>query len=107
MAYAHVPVGATGNFQVYPVAASVVAFLAAEYQLGADSAGRALISVETISIRWRCDGVDPTLTVGILAAAGSTIELNHPADIARFRMTRAEAGTASVTASFSRNDPRG
>jgi hypothetical protein len=101
-----VPIGACGGFENLTVSSSSVSFDAANYSENAAVAGYAKGIVETNSIRWRCDGGSVSTTVGTLAIAGSTIELNHPADIARFRAIAAAADGALQIA-FWRHDPRG
>lgn len=53
--------------------------------LPAPSARLAVISVETANIRYWTDGTDPTSSVGLLVAAGSTITLFGRKDIKGFR----------------------
>lgn len=52
----------------------------------------ALINAETQDVRWRDDGTDPSATVGMLIAAGSTLQY-EAADLAiiKFIQTAASA----------------
>lgn len=101
-----VPPGAAGGFQNLPVSSAAVGFTASNYIDGPAIAGYARGVVETNTIRWRCDGTDPTTTVGVIATAGTVIELNTPADIQRFRAIAAAADGA-IQILFHRLDPRG
>lgn len=49
---------------------------------------RAVLSVQGQPIRYRYDGVDPTSSVGHLAAAGSELELIGATRISQFHMIR-------------------
>jgi hypothetical protein len=60
------------------------------------------IVVETNGVRWRDDGVAPTTTVGMLAAATTNreIELFSNEQIRNFRIIRDGASSAVVSVSY-------
>lgn len=62
---------------------------------------RAFITVEIASLRWRCDGTDPTATVGHLAIANDSIEIEGIANVANFKAIRV-TDSATIQISYSR-----
>ncbi len=63
-------------------------------------ASRALITVETNAIRWRCDGTDPTAAVGSLTGTAPVeIVLTGPA-LGEFRAIRAGGADAVVSVAY-------
>jgi hypothetical protein len=59
-------------------------------------------SVETASIRWRCDGTAPTATVGILVSPGGTIVLHGHENVRRLSIIATTATNANVHGLLSR-----
>ena len=57
----------------------------------------AIIIPETNGIRWRDDGTDPTATVGMPVAAGST--LVYDGDLSKIKIV-SQTGTATVNVSY-------
>lgn len=55
--------------------------------------------IETLSVRYRTDGVDPTASVGHLLATGDVVSLEGPASIRKFRIIATAAGPSSVPVS--------
>lgn len=75
---------------------SVSATTAANVPSIPTSAGSMLVAVETQAIRWRDDGTDPTATVGMPVATGST--LCYGQEIAKFKVISQTAGaTINIT----------
>ena len=62
---------------------------------------RAFMTVETASLRWRCDGTAPTATVGHLAVAGDSIEIEGIANVANFKAIKV-TDNATLQISYSR-----
>lgn len=66
---------------------------------GKPQARYAFITLADNAIRWRCDGLDPTSTVGHALASGGSLELNGAANIARFKAIRSGAADGILTVS--------
>lgn len=63
-----------------------------------DAASYALVTVDSNTIRFRIDGVDPTASTGHALAAGGTLELIDREQVRRFRAIRESAdATLRVT----------
>jgi hypothetical protein len=60
-------------------------------------AKEALIVVSTYAIRFRCDGVAPSATVGMPIAAGSSILVQGIDNLRKFRCIDTSAGASSVS----------
>lgn len=65
-----------------------------------DGAGYAIIQVESKSVRWRDDGVDPTGSVGMLLPADSAMV--YDGDLTQLRFIRTESG-ATLNVSYYSN----
>ena len=63
------------------------------------NATKAMITIETVSIRWRVDGTAPTSTTGHLATTTDVIYLNTLQDIEKFRFIGI-SGTATLQVSY-------
>lgn len=63
-------------------------------------AKKALITVETAPMRWRCDD-DPTSTVGHLLQPGDVLTLIGSANIRNFKAIRTGATSAKISVSYS------
>ena len=87
--------GVAIDFETLALAASAKGFSPQR----AGRANRAWLSVETGSLRYRLDGVDPTAAVGHLLAAGATLELEHRDQVQRARFI-ATGAAATLRASF-------
>lgn len=65
--------------------------------VGGVKPSRALVLIESNTVRWRCDGVDPTAAIGMLTGTAPVeIVLTGPA-IGQFRAIRAGASDAAVS----------
>lgn len=69
---------------------------------GQKAADEALVTVETQSIRYRQDGVDPTSAIGVLVAAGASFTVRGAAAIARLRLIRATGADGAIQVQYSR-----
>ena len=68
--------------------------------VGTSKARVAIIGpVETVSIRFRTDGEDPTADIGHLVPTAGEVALEGPTMIKKFRMIATAAGPASVPVS--------
>lgn len=61
-----------------------------------NSATRAVIWVETDSIRWRDDGEDPTSSVGMYVDKNLSFELHSAESIANFKAIKAGTGDSNA-----------
>ena len=59
---------------------------------------RVVCTVETASIRFRCDGVDPTSSVGHLMTTGDVFSINSE-DVGRFKAIKVSAA-GNIAASY-------
>lgn len=62
---------------------------------------KALIQVETASIRYRTNGSAPTTTLGTLLNAGDILTLDSAGDIANFKAIRTGATSAVINCTYS------
>jgi uncharacterized Zn ribbon protein len=88
------------DFETITVGAAAVGLTEAAYT---DSEGRiakkALMTVETASLRWRCDA-DPTDSVGHLLQPGDSLILNSSSNIKSFKAIRT-GNNAKISVSYS------
>ena len=59
---------------------------------------RVICSVETASIRFRCDGTDPTSSIGHLRASGDVFSVDAE-DVTRFKAIKV-SGVGKIAASY-------
>lgn len=89
-------------FETVTVAGTAIGGTSATYAPATyGPACRAFITVETASIRWRCDGTAPTASVGHLAVAGDSIEIEGIANVANFKAIRV-TDSAAMQITYSR-----
>lgn len=82
-------------FEQITVSTTAIAFTVATYTAGGQAPVMAVVSLNaTNGIRWRADGTNPTATVGMLVAGGSTIVVCEGA-IGNWRAIR-EGGADAV-----------
>jgi hypothetical protein len=80
-------------------AATIAAAKAARKKQGLNGViKRVVCSVETASIRFRCDGVAPTSSVGHLMGVGDTFSIDAE-DVGRFKAIKVSA-TGNIAASY-------
>lgn len=65
------------------------------------SANRAIITVETDTIRWRDDNTAPTSTVGMILFNGSTLELGTGLSLTQFKAIRDTSATVDAVLNIS------
>ena len=89
------------NFETLTVGTTVKSLTSSIY---IDSNGayakKALITIETASLRWRCDD-NPTSTVGHLMQPGDILTLIGSANIRNFKAIRTGATSAKISISYS------
>jgi hypothetical protein len=61
---------------------------------------RAVIGVESQSIRWRDDGTDPTDAIGMLQKADIFFEIYGPEAMAAFKAIRATGSDGTLNVSY-------
>lgn len=87
-----------GTIRYESIAVSTTVVALTQTAVGGMKPKCAHITVETNSIRYRVDGVDPEATEGHLVIAGGVIELTSPDEVTKFRAIRATAdGVIKVT----------
>lgn len=74
----------TSNFEKLTVSDTAKVLTSATY----GTATKAVVTVETNSIRFRTDGTAPDASTGHLVTAGNSIEIDTAADIANFKAIR-------------------
>jgi hypothetical protein len=62
----------------------------------------ARVNVQAQAVRYRLDGVNPTTSVGAIAAAASVIELQNVYEIAGFRVIRDDASDSTLSVQYGR-----
>jgi len=94
--------GVTFDYESLTIGATAVALTSATYApTGAIAVKRAIITVETASIRFRIDGTNPTATEGHRAKEDDIIILDNKDDIVNFRAISV-TNDATIRASYKR-----
>jgi len=83
------------TFESLTVADSVQVLSEKFYEQGNIKFNKALITVETAALRFLITGTPPSTTLGHLASAGDTIELESHDEIKKFKAIRT-TGTSAV-----------
>ena len=88
-------------FQPLTVSSSPVGFNSEIYMSGLERSNRALVDVQTAGIRYRTDGGNPSITLGMVTNAGDVIELESWNEVNMFRAIRSGSADAFLNADFS------
>lgn len=86
------------SFETVTVADTAISLTAGTYT----TAIRAVISVETATLRYRVDGTAPTASVGHIANDGDVIILESSIAISNFQAIRTTGTSASISATYER-----
>jgi hypothetical protein len=90
-------------FETITVSTTALGFTAATLEpAGARPADLAVVTVESNAVRYRADGLNPTATVGHVAAADASLSVCGTHAIRRIRFIRKDAADSTLSVSYYR-----